>query len=328
MKTSRQADKRYFPRSQAPPGNALQVRLRLTSSGDGTSFMLLQRGGASITVRSRAEPGNENNYPLEKGLHMLAIWWDDPTLYLWLVGCVAFYFFVTPLLILSNQKMSASPVCEELQMHSLDPQIAQFLMQKTNALYELGFDEPTLIHLPGAVSGVKAYLIMLVNRPAGDKVMVTALVAADVLTIQTWYVEYSTRYATDQCVDTLNSSELSAFQQGPENIRSQVPSVTDVHELYRLHQYMMNKSNLTARKVLYEPGQAVAYLKEYALKKSYDKQVEKGWLRYDAAGDCYRPTVKGAYLMTWGLLQPMKWFRVQAMQSREREILKEFRAAT
>jgi len=258
---------------------------------------------------------------------MLAVWWDDPTLYLWLVGCVAFYFLVTPLLILSNQKMSASPDCDELQMHSLDPQLANFLMEKTNDLYELGFDEPTLIHLPGAVSGVKAYLIMLVNRPACDKVMVTALVAADVLTIQTWYVEFSTRYVTNECVDTLNSSELSAFQQGPENVRTQVPSVTDVKELYRLHQYMMKKSNLNVRKVLYEPGQAIAYLKEYALKQSYDAQVKKGWLSYDAAGNCYRPTLKGAYLMTWGQLQPMKWFRMQSMKGREREILAEFRAA-
>lgn len=259
---------------------------------------------------------------------MLAVWWDDPTLYLWLVGFVAFYFLVTPLLVLINQKMSASPACDELQMHSLDPQLANFLMDKTNALYELGFDEPTLIHLPGAVSGVKAYLIMLVNRPAGDKVMVTALVAADVLTIQNCYVEFSTRYATNQCVDTLNSTELSAFQQSPENIRTQVPSVNDVKELYRLHQYMMKKSNITAKKVLYEPGQAISYLNEYALRKSYDKQVEKGWLSYDAAGDCYRPTVKGAYLMTWGQLQPMKWFRVQAMQRREQQILTEFRSAT
>lgn len=256
---------------------------------------------------------------------MLAVWWDDPTLFLWLAGFVAFYFLVTPILILTNQKMSATPECEELQMHSLDPQLAEFLMQKTNDLYELGFDEPTLIHLPNATPGVKAYLIMLVNRPAGDKVMVTALVGTDVFTIQTWYVEFSTRYVSDQCVDTLNSSELSAFQQGPENVRTQAPSVTEVSELYRLHQYMMRKSGITAKKALYEPGQAIAYLKEYALKKSYDKQVEKGWLSFDASGNCYRPTVKGAYLMTWGLLQPMKWFRVQAMYRRERVILSEFR---
>jgi hypothetical protein len=259
---------------------------------------------------------------------MLANWWEDPTLIYWIIGFVAIYFLGTPLLILFGQKLLASPACEELKMHSLDPRLAEFLMDRTTALYELGFDEPTLIHLPSPTPGVKGYLIMLVNRPAGDKVMVTALVGEDAIAIQTWYVEFSTRYVTNQCVDTLNSSELSAFQQGPENIRSQVPSVTDVDELYHLHQYRMKTSGIAARKMLYEPGGAIAYLKEYALKKSYDNQVAKGWLRYDAADDCYRPTIKGAYLMTWGLLQPMKWFRMRAMKKREGEILAEFRAAS
>ena len=43
------------PRSQAPPGNALLARLCLASRRRA-------RGGASQTVRSQAEPGNENVY--------------------------------------------------------------------------------------------------------------------------------------------------------------------------------------------------------------------------------------------------------------------------
>ena len=250
---------------------------------------------------------------------------EDTNFIYWIVGFIAFYFLITPLIILSTQKMAARPACEEMQMHSLDPKLSQFIMEKTNDLYELGFDEPTLIHMPSPSPGVKAYLVMLVNRPQGDKVLITALIGEAAVTIQTWYVEFSTRYANDQCVDTLNSSELSAFQQRPHNIRSQMPSITEVAELYRLHQFKMKTSGITEKKVLFEPGQAVEYLLVNAIKKAYDEQVKKGWLRYDAAGDCYRPTIKGAYLMTWGLLQPMKLFRTMAMHRREKEILAEFR---
>src|SRR5882724_12731092 len=63
---------------------------------------------------------------------MFANWWEDPTLIYWIAGFVAFYFIGTPLLVLFGQKMSADPACEELKMHSLDPQISQFLMDKTN----------------------------------------------------------------------------------------------------------------------------------------------------------------------------------------------------
>lgn len=257
---------------------------------------------------------------------MLAFWLDDPIHYLWILGFIAFYLLGTPLLILGTQKLFAAPVCEELQMHSLDPKLARFIMDKTNELFELGFDEPTLIHLPGASPGVNAYLVMLVNRPAGDKVMVSALVGEAAVAIQTCYVEFSTRYENDCCVDTLNSEELSAFPTRPGNIRTQVPSITNVAELYRLHQYRMKTSGMSARKVLYEPGKAIEYLMKYAFKKSYDEQVNNGWLRYEAEGDCYRPTIKGAYLMSWGLIQPMKWFRMLAMRRKEREVLGEYRA--
>lgn len=258
---------------------------------------------------------------------MLASQWDGPSVLLCVIGMIAFYFLATPLIILASQKMAARPDCEELQMHSLEPRLAQFIMDKTNALFALGFDEPALIHMSNPAPGVNAYLIMLVNRPQGDKVMVTALVGDAGLRIQTWYVEFSTRYDNDHCVDTLNSSELSAFQQGPQNIRTQVPSVTDVDELYRLHQFKMKNSGITGRKVLYEPGHAVEYLLKYAIKKGYDEQVTKGWLRYDAAEDCYRATIKGAYLMTWGLLQPIKMFRAMAMRQQEKITLAEFHKA-
>lgn len=256
---------------------------------------------------------------------MLAIWWEDPNLVYWIVGGIVFYFVGIPLVVLFRQKFAATPDCVELELHTLNPQLAQFLMETTNQLYTLGFDEPTLVHMPSAAPDIKVYLILLVNRPQGDKAMVTAIVGEGVNAIQTWYIEFSTRYANDQCVDTFNTSELSAFDKGPETIRSQVPSVTDVGELYRLHQYRMKTGGIAEKKVLFEPGKAVQYLVTNAMKKAYDKQVVKGWLWFDAPGDCYRPTFKGAYLMTWGILFPMKQFRTMAMRRKEQAILAEFR---
>ena len=46
----------------------------------------------------------------------------------WIIGFIAFYFLVTPLIILSTQKMAARPACEEMQMHSLDPKLSQCLL--------------------------------------------------------------------------------------------------------------------------------------------------------------------------------------------------------
>lgn len=257
---------------------------------------------------------------------LMASWLEDYNFVFWIVGLVTAFYLGTPLIILFSQKLSAKPLLTPLHMHSLDSQLSAFLMEKTTGLYELGFDEPTLLSMPNATPGVKGYLVTLVNRPARDKAMVTCLVGDGAgAKLQTWYVEFSTRYDDDSVVDTLNSSELSAFPPGGKTIRTQVPSVTEVAQLYHLHQFVMNRHFPQKRKTLFEPDEVVKYLHENAFKKAYEEQVQRGWLKLEAGGANYWPTVKGAYLMTWGLLPPMKWFRMAKLKKQEQAILTEFR---
>jgi hypothetical protein len=144
------------------------------------------------------------------------------------------------------------------------------------------------------------------------------------VTIQTLYVEFSTRFVSGEVFDTLNSSELSAFPPGPLTIRTQTPSVKEPHELYELHKHVMRTNPVRAKKMMYEPGQAEEYLIQYAFIKSYDEQVARGWLYFDESCACYRPTMKGAYLMTWGLVQPFKAIRMSRLKRQERAVLAEF----
>ena len=60
--------------------------------------------------------------------------------------------------------------------------------------------------------------------------------------------------------------------------------------------------------------------------ETYDRQVQIGWLYRDAAAGAYRPTWKGAFLMTWGQLWPMKAIREAGLRARERRILTAFRS--
>jgi hypothetical protein len=87
----------------------------------------------------------------------------------------------------------------------------------------------------------------------------------------------------------------------------------------------MNENGMRGKTVMYAPGQAREYLIQFAFEKAYADAADRGWLRYSEVDDCYRPTVQGAYLMTWGLMQPFKLFRVMAMRGRERQVLAEFR---
>lgn len=242
-----------------------------------------------------------------------------------LLGLVPAYYLGIPLLVGLGQRYPASPNLTELDFEELEPSQAEFLMTRTRKLYELGFDEPTLVQIPNGAPHVTAYVIMLVNRRTGDKAMVSALVAEGPIPLQTLYVEFSTRFDTGEVFDTHNSRIIPAFPPSPLAVRTQVPSVYDPRELYQLHNFVMAKHDVRGKKVVYEPGQALDYLLRFAFVKVYEDQVQRGWLYFDQRSGYYRPTFKGCYRIIGGLQQPVKALRTIALHRRARAILEEFR---
>lgn len=236
-------------------------------------------------------------------------------------------FLVTPLIVRGTWRMATHPDFKQLDLKAIDPAIARFLAGHAATLLELGFDEPTHLRLPNAAPNLTGYLIVMVNRRTGDKVMVTVLIADTVPRSEMWYVEFSTRYDSGEVFDTLNASELNPFPPGPQAVRTQVPGVRDVGDLLDLHRFVQAKHAPAGTPWVYEPGTVVEYLTEYAWSKPFDRQVARGTLYVNASGDAYRMTILGAYRIVSGLLQPIKALRELAMRREERRILSEFARA-
>jgi hypothetical protein len=233
-----------------------------------------------------------------------------------------------PILVYFSQKLPGDPEFEAIRLDEMDRKIAKFIMNKTQVLLDIGFAEPVLFNLPSAAPNVDIYGLMLVNRPTGDKAMVTVIIGTAVESLSTYYVEFSTRFDSGELFDTLNSKELNAFLPGKLTTRTQTPSVQDPEELFRLHTYVMEKANPTGQKWVYKEGEGLDYLAEYAFAKTFDEQVARGWLKHNKMSDTYSPTLYGAYRMAWGLMIPMSTFRRWRIRSREKAILAEFRRET
>ena len=244
-----------------------------------------------------------------------------------LPAVVVGFFLVMPLIVRSTWTMAARPDFKVLDLKATDPAIARFLAGHAQTLLDLGFDEPTHLRLPNATPNVTAYLVTLVNRQSGDKAMVTVIIGDGLPRQETWYVEFSTRYDTGEVFDTLNSAELNPFPPGPQAVRTQVPGVRDVEELLDLHRFVQANHAPAGRPWVFEPGTVVEYLAEYAWAKPFGREVARGTLSLNAAGDTYRMTLFGAYRIVVGLLEPFKAFRQLAMRRAERRILAEFRRA-
>ena len=69
-------------------------------------------------------------------------------------------------------------------------------------------------------------------------------------------------------------------------------------------------------------GDAIAYLQSDMIEE-LERAVGFHYLRLDARAGIYRPTLKGAFLMTWREMWPIKAIRLVQQARRERQLLTE-----
>jgi hypothetical protein len=246
---------------------------------------------------------------------------------IWLIAVLLILFYIAaPLYVRFGTRHSANPSFGRLELEQLDPPVADFLRSHTLELLNLGFDELTLVHIPDATPHETSYLILLVNRQSGDKAMVTATIPKHSLVRPVLYFEFSTRFENGTAFDTVNVQEL-LYPPDSETVRTQVPQVSDVRQLYQLHKYVMDKHGMVGGKVLFQPGKALDYLARFVFIQTFESKARRGLMFYDPGSNCYFLTLKGAFLMTWALLPPIKGFRYSMLRRRARKIMAEFEQA-
>ena len=225
------------------------------------------------------------------------------------------YFFGVPLLILTSQRMPANPEIVEFDDSTALPEIvSDYFYECEHDLDESGFQRVASLALPDPVPNVRAILQIYINESQSTACMVTAMfgIAEVGPPLQTRYVEFVTRFGGGdlQMVQTNNSTEINAFADVPESPAFRLPHVTDVSRLADYHEQLVDRTapgTPRSLAVLDEfGGDVVEYLRVKAFKEAYERQVETGYLRYDSGQDCYRPTLGGAYKMTWKNLWPIK----------------------
>jgi hypothetical protein len=246
---------------------------------------------------------------------------------LWIfLGIVAFMYGVGPIIILVTQRMKADPALLEIDVRTLPAKAWEYLYTNVQAVMSVGFRPIAYLAMPSPVTNVKTYLALLVNPETDDMAMVTTMFADDGLTVNsTLYVEYSTKLQSGRMFDTMNSKVLQSFPASEKTVRTQTPSVTDPAELFRLHQWVVARHGAHEPKVKYDFNETPPDFIKRILNESYRKEVQRGWLTYNAAEAVYKPTFVGAYAMTWGLLWPISMFRTMARNAEEAKVLRQFR---
>ena len=111
------------------------------------------------------------------------------------------------------------------------------------------------------------------------------------------FMEFWTDFASGNRITTNNNGTPPTFRDVPESPTFRYPGEMDMHILYTIHQ-----KNLSIyggeEKILPPEGEEFKYMRDL-LMKDMEMQVSTGYLYLDKSLSMYRPTWKGAFLMTW-----------------------------
>ena len=208
---------------------------------------------------------------------------------------------------------------ESLDTDLLTSEVRHRILAPSRTLEKMGFELVGLYQVLGLAGDSRVYCSLLINRE--DK---TVALAADIATegkVLSW-VEFGTEFDDGGEFGTLNSDQLGAYPPYPGNIKVRTPGLHDLHLLYKVHRFVLERDCRGRTVRMPDVSDGVAHM-HHSLEQEEGRQVELGNLYVDLGGMKYRPTWKGAFLFTWLLAFPNSWFRMAAVKSQAKALLKE-----
>jgi hypothetical protein len=192
--------------------------------------------------------------------------------------------------------LSADSGFEPCEGNHLGPDVARIIA----ALRELGFVLCGHWHHSGH-SHATGQITLMEHPQTLDVAKVMVVVTA---THRDVTLVFETRFEDGTKVGTANNQITAGLPSLPETTSLWLPEVRDARQLYRVHDQVRDRVGLGKKRLSIGPDPA-AFLtagRDHMLARF----VETGYYYLDEPRGVYRPTWKGAVLMTWRLLWPIR----------------------
>lgn len=251
------------------------------------------------------------------------------------LAAAGLYYLGFPLLIYQTQQFRVHPTVQpfDLERTPPPPQILAYFRKTRAELSELGFESIGEFVLPDLVTNAKAIALGYVNRKTRETAAVSICFGLSPddhqVLFSTQYVEFISRFDDPslRVITTSNPQILGSFPVVPEKRSYRCPQIQDLGRLHRLHQRLVEANGPGARQYLRIDDEfaqdGLSYLAA-VLHETLEEQVSTGYLQRYPSESIYRPTLRGALLMTWAQLWPMKGVLNSWMWSTGRKLERRF----
>jgi hypothetical protein len=252
---------------------------------------------------------------------------DLPPWLLLLAAAVGFPWILSPIKMKQIHWTTADPHYEPLDVPS--EQIPQPVKESIGAispqLESLGFTNRGHFRISGSVPNGGAHVTLFENRQSRQyaKLFSTLITAGGVPTVKTTALAFFTDFDDGLTLVTANNRTRPLTPRIRAHDGSlAVPWISDPRKLNEIHNACISHFGNDASRVDVPIKDPTDFLRKSHLKETA-KFAESGYYQLDEDARVYRLTWRGAILMTWKLLWPIKPIRAALSSRRSARVLHE-----
>jgi len=202
------------------------------------------------------------------------------------------------------------------------PEVAAFLRDNVAGLEGAQFRQVAdLARTSGGLFSLVTRVVLL-QHPEGETATI-AMMYSEKTGAALPMVEFTAELPDGRMLDVNNSVTIPIFAPRPGREVYRFPEVRDplrLHKIYRvLFRRQFGSSTLRQRDIASDPARFLAEVMD----AEHRAQMEAGYYRFDERARRWRPTLRGAFVMTWRMLPPFKQIIKAGVRSRARRALGE-----
>jgi len=202
--------------------------------------------------------------------------------------------------------------------------VVESVRQDAASIEELGFRNLGHYRVSESGPSTNAFVTVFENQQEGHtSQLLTVKVKVGPVSKSVTTLVFTTEFADGTKLTTSNSKVVSLFPRvrTREGTMS-FPRIRDPRKLYEIHQASVARFGGAVKRLMAAVEDAAEFLRQ-GIRVETAKLAETGYYYIDEKYDVYRPTWKGAILMTSKLVWPVKQIRGLIRQGRAARLLRE-----
>jgi hypothetical protein len=238
-----------------------------------------------------------------------------------------FQYILAPLIVRFKEWRTADPRYANLDLTACPREVSALIEQCASVLTEQRFSVVNHLWRPDNAGprGSQSYVSMWANSATGDSTHIIIVHAKTPVgfSIKNTLVTYRREFTDGTTIATANSLTPGIWPDDPLKDTVVCRGLNDLNRLYDFHiRRCARDQNGRVAEVPTE-GEGASYLVDEN-RRTFQRLMPLGYYTFDARNNRYIPTLRGAFLMTWRLLWPLRGIRRRARIKRANAVLSQF----